>query len=274
MTSSNAMQTSTGVEHDDGVLSWVHFGDLHMTEAHEQNYRDFLALIEDANNHLVGGVNFAMLPGDNTDDGTEGQYRLVKGAVDRLAIPLYVIPGDHDIKTGSLHWFRTYLEPEPVRSFDAGQYQCIFLNSVDSGVQKRFGLGLGQLAWLRRELKAATRQSRRPVLFMHTYPSELGDSAAMVSALAREHRVLMVDMGHTHYNEIANDGQTIYAATRSTGRIEEGPVGFSIANLDRGVVSWKFKPLRDWPFRHYHLSRRRRVHRRPVMRQPARPRGD
>ena len=58
----------------------------------------------------------------------------------------------------------------------------------------------------------------------------------------------MVDMGHTHYNEIANDGRTIYAATRSTGQIEEGPVGFSVANVDGGVVSWKFKPLGEWPF--------------------------
>jgi hypothetical protein len=59
----------------------------------------------------------------------------------------------------------------------------------------------------------------------------------------RRHGVLMVDMGHTHYNELANDGHTIYAATRSAGQIEEGPVGFSIANIDRGVVSWKFKTL-------------------------------
>jgi 3',5'-cyclic-AMP phosphodiesterase len=83
---------------------------------------------------------------------------------------------------------------------------------------------------------------------MHTYPSELGHSAAEVTRLMRQHRVLMVDMGHTHYNEIANDGHTIYATTRSTGQIEEGPVGFSLANLDGNVVSWKFKPLGDWPF--------------------------
>jgi len=54
-------------------------------------------------------------------------------------------------------------------------------------------------------------------------------------------------MGHTHYNEIANSGRTLYTATRSTGQIEEGPVGFSITNLDHGVVSWRFKPLGEWP---------------------------
>jgi hypothetical protein len=56
-------------------------------------------------------------------------------------------------------------------------------------------------------------------------------------------------MGHTHYNEITHDGRTIYAATRSTGQIEEGPVGFSFAAIDGDVVSWRFKPLDSpWPF--------------------------
>jgi 3',5'-cyclic-AMP phosphodiesterase len=59
--------------------------------------------------------------------------------------------------------------------------------------------------------------------------------------------VLLVDMGHTHYNEIANDGVTLYTATRSTGQIQEGPVGFSVTNLDNGVASWRFKPLGEWP---------------------------
>jgi hypothetical protein len=69
-----------------------------------------------------------------------------------------------------------------------------------------------------------------------------------VRNLFKRHRVLAVDMGHTHYNELANDGHTIYAATRSTGQIEEGPVGFAVAAVDRDVVSWRFKALDDaWP---------------------------
>jgi Icc protein len=59
---------------------------------------------------------------------------------------------------------------------------------------------------------------------------------------------MVVDMGHTHYNELANDGNTIYAATRLTGQIEEGPAGFSILAIDGDVVSWRFKPLvQPWP---------------------------
>jgi Icc protein len=235
------------------TLSWVHFGDLHITTAAAENYGDFLALISDANRHLKGGIAFAVLPGDNVENGTEEQYWLVRDAVNGLGIPLFVIPGDHDVHTGSLDLFRRYLEPRPVRAVYAGDYRCLFLDAVDQAVEVgkpgAFGLSEMQLAWLECELQAATSEMRRAVLFNHVYPSELSDSAEAVRDLIHKHRVIMVDLGHTHYNEIANDGQTIYATTRSTGQIEEGPVGFSIANLDGGVVSWKFKSLdASWPF--------------------------
>ncbi len=46
---------------------------------------------------------------------------------------------------------------------------------------------------------------------------------------------------------MANDGQTIFSATRSKGQIEEGPVGYSLVTIDEGKVSWRFKLL-DEPF--------------------------
>jgi Icc protein len=230
------------------VLSWVHFGDLHVTRADEQNYQDFLMLIAHANANLASAVDFAVLPGDNAEDGTEEQFLLVKQAVERLTIPLEIILGDHDAKPGNLDLYRRWLEPELWRSRSISAYRCLFLNARDNGGAKGFGIGAAQMEWLARALHAAEASAQWPVLFLHTYPSELGSSAATFQALMRKHRVIVVDMGHTHYNEIANDGRTIYAATRSTGQIEEGPVGFSIANIDDGVVSWKFKPLGGWPF--------------------------
>ena len=35
-----------------------------------QIYRDFVALIDEANSFVAGAVDFAVLPGDNADDGT------------------------------------------------------------------------------------------------------------------------------------------------------------------------------------------------------------
>jgi hypothetical protein len=230
-----------------GMVAWLHFGDLHITRRDEQNYRDFRELIQHANRCLQGAVDFAILPGDNAEDGNEEQYRLVREAIDDLSLPWHAIAGDHDFKTGSLQLFQKYLRPDLYYSFDLDRYHFIFLNAL--GTEKHgFGLGSDQMTWLSADLHKASRRSRASVLFLHCYPSELSDADPSLVDLIRLYDVLMVDMGHTHYNEIANDGHVIYAATRSTGQIEEGPVGFSINVLDHGVVSWKFKPMGEWPF--------------------------
>ena len=131
------------------MISWIHFGDLHIAEREEQNYGDFLTL------------------------------------------------------------FRRYLSPETYKSFTLGE----------------------QMEWLKNQLGPPA------VVLMQAYPSEHGDDAIELRAMYRERGVLLVEMGHTHYNELANDGKTIYATTRSTGQLEEGPAGFSVKTLDHGVVS-------------------------------------
>jgi 3',5'-cyclic AMP phosphodiesterase CpdA len=233
------------------IISWIHFGDLHISGPDEQNYRDFLSLIAEANRHMSVGVQFALLPGDNADDGEEDEYQLVREAISRCRFPVHAIAGDHDVAAGNLHLFRQYLSPAPYRSFTVGEYHFLLLNGVATWQPPVFGLGSEQIAWLRNEMlrNELSREGFpcRSVVFMHAYPSEHGDDAAQLRELFRNNGVLMIEMGHTHYNELANDGHIIYATTRSTGQIEEGPAGFSVTTLDNGVVSWKFKPIGEWP---------------------------
>jgi Icc protein len=229
----------------DSMLSWVHFGDLHMTRVGEPNHRDFLRLIDDANRFLAGAVDFAVLPGDNADDGTAAEYRIVREAIDRLRIPLRILPGDHDFKPCNLDAFYDVLGAArlPATMVVAG-HRCLFLDVVSAGSGgPDFRLDSGQLTWLEQELTEADRARQPSAIFMHTYPADLKEGAVALTALLAKHRVACVDMGHTHYNELANDGTTVFAATRSTGQIEEGPVGFSVMAIDHRVVSWRFKVL-------------------------------
>jgi 3',5'-cyclic-AMP phosphodiesterase len=234
-----------------GPLGWVHFGDLHITTEGEKNYHDFLALIDQVNTHLAGQIDFCLLPGDNADDGIGPQYGLVRRALDKLAIPVHILPGDHDRKQGDLHAFYSVLGAAPLPfAVSIGGYRCLFLDIVSQGRGgPDFRLGAEQLLWLERELAEAKKSREQSVLFMHAYPADLKADSDILMRLIREYGVKAVDMGHTHYNELSNDGHTIFATTRSTGQIEEGPVGFSVMALDQGVVSWRFKP-RDtpWPF--------------------------
>jgi len=234
-----------------GTLTWAHVGDLHITAKHEPNYRDFQSIVESMNTNLAGQVDFCVLPGDNADDGSAEQYDLIHQALERCKIPVHVIPGDHDRKPGHLDAFYQRLRvPALPNATTVAGYRCLFLDVVSAGGGgPDFALGNAQLRWLESQLQSASRQKLASVVFMHAYPADLKRDGNALRQLLQEYRVAFVDMGHTHYNELANDGTTIFATTRSTGQIEEGPVGFSLASLSHGVVSWRFKPLQSrWPF--------------------------
>ena len=231
-----------------GAISWVHFGDLHLNSRDDEHYADFINLIDAANEHLAGHVDFAFFPGDNADTAKASEYELVRSGIDRLRIPVQLIPGDHDCQTGTLELYQRFLEPKLYRSVAIRNFQLLFLNAMDAADAKTFDLGSEQMAWLKQELANARAAERRALVFVHLYPSEMLHSGAKLSRLLAESGVELVEMGHTHYNEVANDGRIVYATTRSTGQIEEGPPGFSITVIDGDVISWKFKEQRSWPF--------------------------
>lgn len=235
----------------DGILAFAHIGDLHITEGDRENARDLHAIV--AQLAEVEGLDFVYLPGDNADNGRPEQYALVREALAPLALPVHAITGDHDVEGGGLDAFYTGLGGRRLPyAVDVAGIRCLFLDMCGPGSGgPDFRLGDAQVAWLERECGAAEAESRECALFMHTYPADLkGEGEAdRVGRLVSHSRIRLVEMGHTHYNELANDGRTVFAATRSTGQIEEGPVGYAVAAIDGGVVSWRFKELAaSWPF--------------------------
>ena len=247
MTSIGIERRAPQITDQSDIVSWVHFGDLHITTRQEQNYRDFVSLIEEVNRVMAGSLNFAYLPGDNADHGAIDEYELVRQGLDQLNLPWFAIVGDHDVHPKSHDNFKRFMMPEAFYRFDAGSYSFLALDAFASDDPKLFDICEEQLEWLEQELELITAAQKRSIMFVHCYPSELRKFSSPLRNLMKMHSVRLVDMGHTHYNEIANDGQTLYTTTRSTGQIEEGPVGFSITNLDHGVVSWRFKSLGEWP---------------------------
>lgn len=84
---------------------------------------------------------------------------------------------------------------------------------------------------------------------MHAFPEDLREGGEAVATVFAEAGVHYVGTGHTHYNDLLNDGHVVYGATRSTGEIEEGPPGFTLSALDGDVVFWRFRTLGSgWPF--------------------------
>ncbi len=235
----------------DEILSWLHIGDLHVTHGAGENLADLKRIVALANELPDDALDFALLPGDNADDGEPDQFALVRDAIAPLRMPLRILPGDHDFKPRNLQAYHDVLgaRPLPLAETIVG-CRCLFLDVVSAGAGgPDFRLGEDQLAWVERELNEAEAAGQSAAIFMHTYPADLREGGERIGALIARPHVACVDMGHTHYNELANDGRTVFMATRSTGQIEEGPAGFSIAALDNGRASWRFKTLDEaWPF--------------------------
>ncbi len=230
-----------------GVISWVHVGDLHMRAAGDQNHLDLQAIVAEVNQTFANSISFVFLPGDNADHGDAPAYEIVRQALDRLRVPWCAIVGDHDVERKSFDNFKTFLAPETHYAFRIGNVRYLALNAFDVPEPPSFTVLTEQLAWIKEQLRSATSEEQATVLLLHCYPSDLKHGREELTRLVAKYTVKLIDMGHTHYNEISHDGRTIYTATRSTGQIEEGPVGFSVTNLDRGVVSWRFLELGKLP---------------------------
>lgn len=230
---------------------FLHIGDLHVTDDTMQNHSDLVKIVDEINANCAGAIDCVVLPGDIAENGKSSQYCLVRQQMDRLKVRWRAITGDHDYEQRSLDNFYDVLGCRWLPFVeDINGCVCLFLHSVSNGTGgPDFKLGRQQIDWLKTELGRAKREEKSAAIFMHTYPADFGDEAAEIAALVDRSSAVLVDMGHTHYNELANDGRTIYASTRSTGQIEEGDVGYSFVAVDGGAVSWRFKPLGSpWPF--------------------------
>ncbi len=230
-----------------GVISWIHLGDLHMTKAGEQNHLDLGQIVDEINQTFADSISFVYLPGDVADDGSRAAYAVVRGELDRLNAPWCAIVGDHDVHEKSFSNFVEAMADETCYAFTVGPVRFIAMNAFDVPHPASFTVSTEQLQWVKHELQTATSAGLTRVLLLHCYPSDLKSGRTELMELVRNFNVKLIDMGHTHYNEIANDGRTLYTATRSTGQIEEGPVGYSIVSIDGDVVSWQFVALGKLP---------------------------
>jgi Icc protein len=235
-------------------ISWIHICDLHMDEADGWQSRDRLErIVAEINGHVGDAANFVFLPGDNANHATPEQYRAITDALAPLRLPYRVIPGDHDFETGNLDHYEAAFPRahRPEIEVIAG-HRCIYLDVVSQGAGgPDFRVTMHHRNRLFGELARAEAEGHTPLVFMHAYPCDLAADGETIARTFADARVAFVDTGHTHYNELLNDGRVIYGATRSTGQIEEGggrPV-FSLVTVHGRVPSWRFKELGGaWPF--------------------------
>jgi Icc protein len=148
-------------------LAFAHIGDLHITNAKQRNYLDFLAIVAQIEAECAGSIDFVVLPGDNADNGKPDQYRLIATALKMLSAPVHLIAGDHDMEQGGLEAFYTGLPAERLpKTISVHGVRCMFLDINGPGCGgPDFRLGEDQIKWLELELCAAGERRETVALF-------------------------------------------------------------------------------------------------------------
>ena len=153
-------------------------------------------------------IQFVLHVGDATPTGSATELQALKDLHRRLGIniPVYMVPGNHDIK--DVNWRTAWgsSEGRPWRSVDIGNLHLVLLDNAD----RKIGFPDEELLWLENDLQQRDDQRATIVAFHRpfNYPlaNILGDDETRTSRLSNErfatilaqHPVDQIFTGHVH----------------------------------------------------------------------------
>ena len=171
---------------------------------------DHLERAVDHLNALVPRADVVLATGDLTDQGRVEEYERLRAILERLAMPAYLIPGNHDDREN----LRKVFDHHPYLDCDGSfiQYavddwplRLIALDTLAPG-KSRGRLCATRLAWLGARLSEATE--RPTLIFMHHPPFATGIISmdgmgldgieALASVIHRHPQVERIVAGHVH----------------------------------------------------------------------------
>jgi 3',5'-cyclic AMP phosphodiesterase CpdA len=243
-----------------------------------------LAAAVDSVRALRPAPDAILVSGDLADHGADAEYELVRELLASLAMPLYVVVGNHDDRDALHRHFGVPGENgDPVQyAADLGPLRLVVLDSKCVGAD-RGELDAGRLTWLDTELAAVP--DAPTVLAMHHPPLVTGspaldriglpaaDRRALGEVVGRNRQVRLLVGGHVHRTVAAELGGRTVLAVPSTyvqarldfesGQLQfaADPAGFAVHVLSDGDLSSHVQLVGErvgsWPRPGSPASRRR-----------------
>lgn len=179
--------------------------------------------------------DFVLHTGDITHLATEEQFATAQQLLSALNLPIFYVPGEHDIVDGkNSKPYAARFAPKAVGdgwySFDAQGVHFVALVNVLQFVDAGAGqLGPEQLAWLKADL--APLKSSTPVVVYSHFPLwplyvqwgwTTSDGAEALALLQRFGSVTALN-GHIHQLAQKTEGKIVFHAARSTAFPQPAP---------------------------------------------------
>jgi len=231
----------------------------------------YLARAVAALNALAPRPDIAVLTGDTVDRGEPEEYAHLRELLAPLAMPLYVIPGNHDAREALRAAFAAdgYLPADGFIQYVVEEHpvRLVALDTLVPG-EHRGALCAERLAWLDAVLGA--QPSRPTVVLMHhppfatgiTYMDNYGleNAAGLAEVLSRYPQVERVLCGHLHRAIDRRFAGTVAGTAPSTAHqvrlnlvpdarlsFNFEPPGFQLHRWDGAGIVTHTVPIGDWP---------------------------
>ncbi len=189
--------------------------DTHIKAAGKLAYGkvDTAKALENSVSHINGLVqtpDLVLITGDLTDMGRPEEYAEFREYADRLTMPYFVIPGNHDERTAFRTAFsdHTYLPKEGEFLHYAIDRYDVRLLGLDTiiPVTPHGEMCTDRLSWLDKTL--AAEPDKKTLLFMHHPPFATGlgymdrlncrNADALAAVIERHKQVIAITCGHLH----------------------------------------------------------------------------
>lgn len=197
-------------------------------------------------------ADIVYLTGDLVQDDSREAYRNLRAAIDRLQLPVYIVPGNHDVPRLMAEELPDYRN---CTTLDEAGWRLIGIDTHEAGsASGRIGTDeLGRLATL---LESAG--SLHVAIFLHHPPVDVGsawlddigllDRDALLAVVGRHATVSLIVFGHVHQAVDHETAGLRIVGTPSTGRqfrprsqefaIDDRPPAYRRLELSRaGVVA-------------------------------------
>lgn len=230
----------------DGVAKFAAIGDFHLVDSRS------VGIVGRAVNRINNepDLDFVVVLGDLTHNGTLPQMNLAFQALDRLEKPYYCVPGEHDLNAGIENPYAFYR-----RTFGKTQWRhhtegwVLFGLDTCGGTTEQPAVDPESLDWLENQLSHTDKD--KPIALLTHHPFNPGSGANRVSnaadVLARfgEHQLRVVASGHQHGNLVEQENGVIFTTTASCSSTVENiddvdANGFRLFTLEGANVQHEF----------------------------------
>jgi len=181
-----------------------------------------------------------LVSGDLAENGAEAEYKLVQESLQGLAVPIHVLPGNHDNRAELRRCFGLAGAADaPIQhTAEVGGLRLVLMDSTRPG-EDRGELDSSRIEWLDGQLAAAP--DRPTLLAMHHPPIVTGSPAwdaigltgsarsSLAEVVARHRQVLGIVAGHHHQMMVADLASRPVMAIPST--YGQAQVGFGSSKI-------------------------------------------